>query len=315
VNLLIGAVTIGLILALLGLGVFISYRVYRTLDLTTDGSFGLGAAVAAALLVAQVRPLPATLLATMAGVMAGGITGVLHTQFLVSTLLAGVLTSTALYSVSIFVMGSGNLSIASADSLMTLAEQWGQRLLGLSPTLNLLGTNVSGGSVAALVLMALLTGGFALALWLFMATDLGLAMRATGNNPQMAKALAIDVDRMMVLGLCLSNGLIALAGALYAQYQGFANIEMGIGALVAGLANLMVGEALLGRRPIGRWIAGAVIGAVVFRLLVAAAIRAGLNPNALKLVTALFVLGVLVLPRLLQRGLGRPSAESAQRHA
>jgi len=312
VNLLIGAVTIGLILALLGLGVFISYRVYRTLDLTTDGSFGLGAAVVAALLVAQVRPLPATLLAAMAGVMAGGITGVLHTQFLVSTLLAGVLTSTALYSVSIFVMGSGNLSIASADSLMTLAERFGQHLLGLPPSLTLLGTSVSGGSIAALVLMALLTGGFALALWVFMATDLGLAMRATGNNPQMAKALAIDVDRMLVLGLGLSNGLIALAGALYAQYQGFANIEMGIGALVAGLANLMVGEALVGRRPIGRWIAGAVIGAVVFRLLVAAAIRAGLNPNALKLVTALFVLGVLVLPRLLHRGLGRPS--TADRH-
>lgn len=314
-NLLIGAVTIGLILALLGLGVFISYRVYRTLDLTADGSFGLGAAIVTALLVAHVRPLPATLIAAAGGVMAGAITGVLHTQFLVSTLLAGVLTSTALYSVSIFVMGTGNLSIASADSLMTLAERLGQQLLGLPPSLTVLGTSVSGGSVAALVLMALLTGGFALALSIFMATDLGLAMRATGNNPQMAKALAIDVDRMLVLGLGLSNGLIALAGALFAQFQGFANIEMGIGALVAGLANLMVGEALLGRRPIGRWIAGAVVGAVVFRLLVAAAIRAGLNPNALKLVTALFVLGILVLPRLLHRGLRRPSTDRAPGHA
>jgi putative ABC transport system permease protein len=237
------------------------------------------------------------------------ITGVLHTQFLVSTLLAGVLTSTALYSVSIFVMGSGNLSIASAESLMTMAERLGQKLLGLPSSLTVLGTSVSGGSIAALLLMALLTGGFALALSLFMATDLGLAMRATGNNPQMAKALAIDVDRMLVLGLGLSNGVIALAGALYAQYQGFANIDMGIGALVAGLANLMVGEALVGRRLIGRWIAGAVVGAVVFRLLVAAAIRAGLNPNALKLVTALFVLGILVLPRLMQLGLRRPSTE------
>lgn len=314
-NLLIGATTIGLILALLGLGVFISYRVYRTLDLTADGSFGLGAAIVAALLVAQVRPLPATLLAATAGVIAGGITGVLHTQFLVSTLLAGVLTSTALYSVIIFVMGSGNLSIASTDSLMTLAERMGQRLLDLPPSLTILGTSVSGGSLAALMLMALVTGGFALALWVFMSTNLGLAMRATGNNPQMAKALAIDVDRMLVLGLGLSNGLIALAGALYAQFQGFANIEMGIGALIAGLANLMVGEALVGRRPIGRWIAGAVVGAVVFRLLVAAAIRAGLTPNALKLVTAVFVLGILVLPRLLHRGLGRPLTESADRHA
>jgi putative ABC transport system permease protein len=315
VNLLIGAATTGLILALLGLGVFISYRVYDTLDLTADGSFGLGAAVAGSLLVAHVHPLSATFLATIAGILAGAITGILHTEFLVSALLAGVLTSTALYSVSLFVMGSGNLSLASADSLATLAERLGQRMLGLPASVTLLGTSVSGGSVAMLVLMVLLAGGLALALGLFMGTDLGLAMRAAGNNPQMAKALAIDVDRMFVLGLGLSNGLIALAGALYAQFQGFADITMGIGALVTGLANLMVGEALLGRRRIGRWITGAVVGAVVFRLLVAAAVRAGLNQNALKLVTALLVLGVLVLPRLLPKGRRWPSPESAQGHA
>jgi len=120
---------------------------------------------------------------------------------------------------------------------------------------------------------------------------------------------------MVVLGLGLSNGLIALSGALFAQYEGFANIQMGIGALVTGLANLMVGEALLGRRPIGRWIAGAVAGAVVFRLLVAIAVRSGLNPNALKLVTALFVLAVLVLPQLVRRTGRRRPAEAAQSHA
>jgi putative ABC transport system permease protein len=315
VNLLIGAATIGLILALLGLGVFISYRVYHTLDLTADGSYGVGAAVVAALLMRQVDPLAATAVATMAGVLAGAVTGILHTEFMVSALLAGVLTSTALYSVSLFVLGSGNLSLASAESLVTLAERLGQRLLGLPPSLTVLGTTVSGGSIATLLLMALLAGGLALALALFMGTDLGLAMRAAGNNPQMAKALAVDVDRMFVLGLGLSNGLIALAGALFAQFEGFANIQMGIGALVTGLANLMVGEALLGRRPLGRWIAGAVVGAVVFRLLVAAAVRAGLNPNALKLVTAAFVLALLVLPRLMHKGRRWLSAEGAQRHA
>jgi putative ABC transport system permease protein len=315
VNLLIGAATIGLILALLGLGVFISYRVYHTLDLTADGSYGVGAAVVAALLMRQVDPLAATAVATMAGVLAGAVTGILHTEFMVSALLAGVLTSTALYSVSLFVMGSGNLSLASAESLVTLAERLGQRLLGLPPSLTVLGTTVSGGSIATLLLMALLAGGLALALALFMGTDLGLAMRAAGNNPQMAKALAVDVDRMFVLGLGLSNGLIALAGALFAQFEGFANIQMGIGALVTGLANLMVGEALLGRRPLGRWIAGAVVGAVVFRLLVAAAVRAGLNPNALKLVTAAFVLALLALPRLMHKGRRWLSAEGAQRHA
>jgi putative ABC transport system permease protein len=315
VNLLIGAVTIGLILALLGLGVFISYRIYHTLDLTADGSFGVGAAVVGALLLQEVHPLAATAIGAMAGVMAGAITAILNTQFLVSALLAGVLTSTALYSVSLFVMGSGNLSLVPAETLVTVAERLGVRLLGLPPSLTLFGTSVSGGSVATLALMAVLVGGVALALAAFMGTDLGLAMRAAGNNPQMAKALAIDVDRMVVLGLGLSNGLIALAGALFAQYEGFANIQMGIGALVAGLANLMIGEALLGRRSIGRWIAGAVAGAVVFRLLVAAAVRAGLNLNALKLVTALFVLAVLVLPHLVSRGRARRPAEGVQSHA
>jgi putative ABC transport system permease protein len=315
VNLLIGAATMGLILAPLALGVFISYRIYHTLDLTADGSFGVGAAVVAALLVREFPPLAATALGTVAGVVAGGITGVLHTQFLVSALLAGVLTSTALYSVNLFVMGSGNLSLASAESLVSLAERLGQRLLGLPLSLTVLGTTVSGGSLADLVLMGLLAGGLALGLALFLGTDLGLAMRAAGNNPQMAKALGIDVDRMVVVGLGLSNGLIALAGALFAQYQGFANIQMGIGAVVTGVATLMVGETLLGKRPIGRWIAGAVAGAVAFRLAVAAAVRAGLNPNALKLVTALLVLIVLVLPVLVRRARRRPSAERAPSHA
>jgi putative ABC transport system permease protein len=301
VNLFIGAAAIGFILALLALGVFVSYRIYHTLDLTTDGSFGIGAAVVAALLVKGVHPLPASL---------GAVTGLVHTQFLVSALLAGILTSTALYSVSLFVMGSGNLSLVSADSLATIAE----RVLRLPDSVTLLGTPVSGGSLATLILMALLTLAVAVAVGLFLATDLGLAMRAAGNNPQMAKAVAINVDWMIVLGLSVSNGLIALSGALLAQYEGFANIQMGIGALVLGLAGLMVGEALLGRpRTMARWIAGAVIGAVVFRLAIAAAVRAGLNPNALKAVTALFVLAVLTVPHLIER-LRRPKGEIVVRH-
>lgn len=314
-NLLIGAATIGLILAPLALGVFISYRIYHTLDLTTDGSFGVGAAVVAALLVRDVPPFAATALGTMAGVAAGGITGILHTQFLVSALLAGVLTSTALYSAILFIMGSGNVSLASAQSLVTWAERLGQRVFGLPPTLTLLGTSVPGDRLTDLVLMGLLVGLLAIGLALFLGTDLGLAMRAAGNNPQMAKAVGIEVDRMVVLGLGLSNGLIALAGALLAQYQGFANIQMGIGMVVTGVATLMVGETLVGKRPLGRWIAGAVAGAVVFRLLLALALRAGLNPNALKLVTALFVLAVLVLPGLARRARHRRPAEGAPSRA
>jgi putative ABC transport system permease protein len=249
----------------------------------------------------------------VAGVVAGGITGILHTQFMVSALLAGVLTSTALYSVNLFLMGGGNLSLTSAETVMTLAERLGQRLFGLPTSLTLLGTTVSGGRLAELALMGLLAGGLALGLALFLGTDLGLALRAAGNNPQMAKAVGVDVDRMVVLGLGLSNGLIALAGGLLAQYEGFANIQMGIGAVVTGVATLMVGEALLGKRPLGRWIAGAIAGAVVFRLLVAAALRAGLAPNALKLVTALLVLTVLTLPEVMRRVRGPRPPEGAER--
>ena len=302
-TLLVGAATVGFILALLGLGVFLSYRVYVTLDLTADGSFLVGAAVAAALLLRGVPPLSATLLAALAGAAAGAITGLLHTEFLISTLLAGVLTSTALYSISLFAMGSGNVSLATAQSLVTQVEQLGQRLLGLDPSSSLL------------ITAAVLVTGSALGLAAFLRTDLGLAMRAAGSSPTMAKSLAIDVDRMTVFGLALSNGLIGFSGALYAQYQGFADIQMGIGALVTGLANLMLGEALLGRRSVGRWITGAVVGALMFRLLVALAIRAGLNPNALKLVTAGLVLSVLVLPRLMSRARRLPPPQKVARHA
>jgi putative ABC transport system permease protein len=314
VNLLIGAVTIGLILAPLALGVFISYRVYHTLDLTADGSFGVGLAVIAALLVRGVSPIPATALAMLAGVIAGTITGVLHTRFRITAMLAGVLTSTALYSVSMFVMGSGNVSLAAADSFVNLADR-GRALLGLPESVTLFGTSVSGGNIASLIVVSLLVLALALGLARFLGTDLGLAMRAAGQNPRMARAVSIDVNLMIILGLGLSNGLIALSGALQAQYEGFANIQMAIGAVVTGVATLMVGETLFGRRRLGRWIAGAAVGAVAFRLLVALAIRAGLHPNALKLVTAVFVLAVLVIPNLVQKSRQRRPASGAPTHA
>ena len=228
-NLLIGAATTGLILALLGLGVFLSYRVYHLVDLTADGSFGLGVAVSAALLVGGMSPLAATSVGALAGVAAGVLTGVLHTRFLVDALLAGVLTSTALYSVSLFVMGGGNVNLASSDTLVTVAERAGARL-GLPATITLMGTDVPGSTLATLIVMTILVVGLAAALTAFLGTDLGTAMRAAGTSPQMARAMAIDVDGMMVLGLALSNGLIALSGALFAQFSGFANIQMGIGA-------------------------------------------------------------------------------------
>jgi putative ABC transport system permease protein len=288
VNLLVGAATIGLILAPVVLGVFISYRLYRWLDLTVDGSFGLGAAVVAALLVRDVSPVIATAAGTLAGATAGALTGVLHTRLQVTVLLAGVLMSTALYSVILFIMGSGNLSLASADSLVAQAQRAGERM-GLSA------------DFGVLLAMALVAAALGMGLALFLGTDLGLAMRASGSNPQMAKSVGIDVDGMVVLGLAVSNGLVALAGALFAQYSGFSNIQMGIGAIVTGVAALLVGETLVRGRSLGRCVAAAIAGAVIYRLAVAGALRAGLNPNALKLVTALLVLAVLVVPDLARR--------------
>ena len=300
-NLLIGALTMGLILAPLALGVFVSYRIYNTLDLTADGSFGIGAAVVAALLLQDAPPVASTVVATVAGVGAGIMTGLLHTRLLVSALLAGVLTSTALYSVNLVLMRGGNVPLSTSQTVMTAADRLGRRLLGIPESVPLFGTGVSGSRVSELILMMLLAAALAGALAFFLRTDLGMAMRASGNNPQMARSLGIDVHRMVVAGLALANGLVALAGALFAQYEGFANIQMGIGAVVTGIAMLLVGETVFGRSTLGRWLAGAVGGAVAYRLIVAGAIRAGLSPNMLKLVTAALVLAVLVLPRL-----GRP---------
>ena len=297
-NMFIGAVTIGFILVPLALGLFVSYRIYHTLDLTTDGAFGVGVAVVAALMVREFSPVTATAAGVLAGMIAGAITGTVHTRLRVSALLAGVLTTTALYSVDLFVMGGGNVSLARNESLMTLAARIGQGVFGLPAEFTLLGNTVSGASLATMMMTGLLAGALALGLVSFLGTDLGLAMRAAGNNPRMAKAISIEVDHMVVFGLGLANGLTALSGALLAQYSGFANISMSFGMVVTGVATLMVGETLLGRRPLGRWVAGAVVGAVVFQLIIGLAIRAGLNPNALKLVTTLFVLTVIVMPDL-----------------
>lgn len=297
-NLLIGALTIGCILVLLSLGVFLSLRICNTFDLTVDGAFGFGAAVAAMLLVRGVSPLAATACAVAAGGVAGIITGLLHARLQVSVILAGVLTATALYSVSLFAMGSGSLSLAGVRSVVWSAERLGS-MLGLPPQLPFPGGEASRESIAVLVALALTVLGASILLEQFLMTDLGLALRAAGNGPPMAQAVGIDVNAMIVLGLALANALAALSGALLAQYEGFANIQMGVGALIGGLGGVLVGESLLGRRTLRRWITGVVLGTIAFRLAIAGAVRAGLHPSALKLVTVILVLSVLLVPPLL----------------
>src|SRR6266508_3362136 len=302
--LLIGALTIGLILALLALGVFISFRIFEFPDITADGSITLGAAIAAVLLVKHVNPVVATGLAAAAGAAAGSLTGVIHTRFHINRLLSGILMMTALYSINLRVMGKSNVPLLSEQTLASDAERAGIAVLRTA-SVNLFRCDVSTRDLSALVCALLVVTAVALVLYAFFRTDLGTAMQAAGDNQQMIRALGVNVENMIVLGLALSNGLVALAGALLAQYQGFADVQMGIGMVVWGLASIIIGESLVRTRQIGFLIVGAVMGSVLFRLLVAIALRGGLNPNDLKLITAAFVFAALVLPQLLARTTAR----------
>src|SRR5262245_25498769 len=300
-TLLLGALTIGLILALLAIGVFISFRIFDFPDITADGSIAAGAAIAAVLLVADFSPLVATAAAFVGGAAAGMVTGILHARFQVNRLLAGILVMTALYSVNLRIMGRSNVPLLSEVTLSTQAEALATRLLGGIHEVTLAGWVVSVRDLAVLFAAGGVILVVALLVYAFFRTSLGTAMRATGDNDQMIRALGVDVGTMIILGLGLSNGLVALSGALLAQYQGFADVQMGIGMVVWGLASVIIGEALVGVRQLGLLLTGAVIASVLFRLLVAIALRAGLDPTDLKLITALFVFSALVLPSLMGR--------------
>jgi len=308
-TLLIGSMTIGLILSLLALGVFISFRVFDFPDITADGSTTLGASIAAILLVNGTSPLLATAAGFCGGAAAGATTGILHTKFRINGLLAGILVMTALYSINLRVMGRSNIPLLQATTLSSQAEQVATAALG-RPSFDFFGWDVASRDAAVLLFAFAVVVVVGAGLYAFFRTDLGTAMRATGDNQQMIRALGVDVGNMTILGLAVSNGLIALAGALLAQYQGFADVQMGIGMVVWGLASVIIGEALVGTTRIGMVIAGAVMGSVLFRLLIAIALRAGLNPNDLKLVTAVFVFIALILPGLLAR-FGRGGARDA----
>lgn len=301
-TLLIGALTLGAILALLAMGVYVSFRIFAIADITVDGALTLGASVTGVLIVKNgMHPLLATGAGFLAGMAAGMVTGVLQTRFRINPLLAGILVMTALYSVNLRVMGRSNLPFLGARTLSTLCEDLGLRLHG-AERIDLFGWEVASADLTVLGLMLLLVALVALILWAFLKTDLGAAMRASGDNPQMVRALGGNVEAYRVFGLALANGLVGLAGSLWAQYQNFADAQMGIGMVVWGLASVIIGEALTGAGAgVGLAITGAILGSILFRELVAIALSFGLNPNDLKLMTAVFVFGALILPDTLAR--------------
>jgi putative ABC transport system permease protein len=281
VNAFLSATTTGLILGVLALGLAISFGVLRVVDLTVDGAFTAGAALAGMLLVGGANATFATLAGCLAGAACGILTGLFQTRLRVPQLLAGMITTTGLYSINLLLMGGGNLPLAAPE---TVFESFAALVPGVPAVI----TEITVGTLVIAILVA--------ALYRFFRSALGLSLLAVGDNPAMAESVGVNTGAMTVLGLGLSNGLVATSGALFAQYQGFANVQMGLGMLVAGLASVVLGDSILRARFIGRRLAGGVLGALVTRYVVAAALLAGLDASALKLLTAAMLLVVLVVP-------------------
>ncbi len=278
-----GALAQGLAFAFLAWGVFLAFRVLRFADISVDGTFTLGAAAGAVMLLNDFSPGMALTVAFCAGAAAGCITGLIHTRFGVADLLAGILTMTALYSVNLRVMGRANINLGDVPTIVT----------PLSQRYPALGNDM----LWLIVLVAIvLVAWFVFAMLL--RTDYGLALRATGDGPAMANAQGVDTRLTITAGLALSNGLAATAGALMMMFQGLADIGMGIGSLVMGLAAVILGESFFGRRAIPFLLMGVVGGSILFRILVAFALQSKLDPNDLKLATAIFVLAALTIPKL-----------------
>lgn len=279
----LGAVEIGLIFALVALGVLISFRVLNFPDMTADGSFPLGGAVAAILIVNGWNPFVATALATLCGATTGWLTAYLNVKMRIMQLLAGILVMIALYSVNLRVMGKPNVAMINVTTVFDLAH------VGSLPSY-----------VSQPIVLLVVVVVAKLAVDWFFGTETGLAMRSTGINPRMSRAQGISTDRQTLVGLALSNGLIGLAGALFAQTQGGADISMGIGTIVAGLAAVIIGETLFHARSFFLTTLACVLGAVLYRFLIALALNSdfiGLQAQDLNLVTAVLVVLALLMPR------------------
>jgi putative ABC transport system permease protein len=290
------AITQGLAFAALAWGVYLASRVLRFADITPDGSFPLGGAVAASMIVSGTDPLLATFVAIIAGMIAGYVTAVLHTRLGVKDLLAGILVMTALFSINLHVMGRSNVSLLNVNTVLATVHTVIPQSVNWSD------------DVSLGILFFAVTLVLGLIVTLYLKTDFGMAMRAVGDNPVMITAQGVDKRHMIELGLALANGFVAFSGALIAQLQGFADVGMGVGTLVAGMAAVIMGETLLfKKRGLGITIVMVAVGAILFRGMVALALRLGLNPIDLKLATAAFVLAALALPQLRY---GRRGAEA-----
>lgn len=281
-----GALSQGILWGLMALGVYITFRLLDIADLTVDGSFATGGAVCAVCLVNGVNPVLALILSTIAGFIAGFVTGLLHTKCQIPAILAGILTQIGLYSINLRIMGRSNTPLLQYDNifeglenLTSLSNNWIVLIIGLI--------------VTVLVILILY--------WYF-GTEIGSSIRATGNNEQMVRALGVNTNVTKTLGLMISNGLIALSGALVTQQQGYADVRMGIGAIVIGLASIVIGEVIFGHKgAFGTRLTSIVVGSVIYRIIVAVVLQLGLNTDDLKLLTAILVAIALTVPIVMNK--------------
>lgn len=271
---LIGSLELGVMYAIMALGVYLTFRILNFPDLTVDGSFVTGAAVSAVLIVKGVSPLAATALAFCAGLAVGALTGLLHTKGRINPLLSGILMMIALYSINLRIMGRANIPLLGQDTLIP-----DDKVLWIMP----------------FVLLAV-----KLAVDWFLHTEIGLALRATGDNGRMIRSFGVHTDNTIIIGLGLSNGLVALSGSLVAQYQKYVEVQMGVGMIVIGLASVIIGEVVFGSRGVVRATLSVLLGGILYRIIVALALRIGVNPTDMKLMTALIVIVALTVPMIRQ---------------
>lgn len=275
------AFALGVIWSIMTIGVYITYRVLDYADLTVDGSFALGGAVAARLIIGGINPFIATFVAFIAGMLSGVVTGLLHTKLKIPALLSGILSMIALYSINIRIMSKPNISLLREPTVFNTFSG-----LGLSNNTTVL--------LVGIVITSIVIG----ILYWFFGTEIGCAIRATGNNEHMIRAQGVNTDITKIIALFLSNGLVAMSGALIAQNQKFADMGMGTGTIVIGLASVIIGEVLFGTRNFINTLISLVLGSIVYRIIIALVLEMGMAPEDLKLFTALIVALALSLPVL-----------------
>lgn len=272
----------GLEWSVMAIGVFLTFRILDVADLSVEGTFPLGAAVAATSIAEGLGIIPGYLLAFLAGGVAGGVTGHLTTKLRIPALLSGILTMIGLYSVNLHVMGKANVGLLQDETVFTIVEK-------LAPV------GVAGSALIVGFILAFIVASI---IYWFFGTEIGTAVRATGFNPQMARAQGINTDAMVVLGLVVSNALVAVSGATVAQANGFADVGMGTGTIVIGLASVIIGEVLFSPKSFKTSLIAVVLGSIVYRIVIALVLEMGMPPNDLKLFTAVLVAIALSLPLL-----------------